>query len=442
MIPELAWAAVALALGLPAARLLDRQTRGTEWIGEGLLAGAGLIAAILLVPGLMQIPWSRTMFLATAMTLAIAGWVVERRQSRPVADIAIPARSTAWLLYAIILITLAGYASYATVAPPPEFDYLADWGAKGRVFFESRTIDWSFLERASYRATHPDYPPLLPLSFDAIALIRGGWDDRAAGVVNVLFAVALVLVVHGAALDELRDRTRAALVALAALPFAAVPWIGIGEGPFIAFATSALLLLRRGRWTAGACLLGLAAATKNEGLALIAAVAIATVATRNDSRTRTGGLFALWPAVAIPLPWLIARAVHRLPTDVIAGNIAMRIAAHLRDPQALAAAFSITSLGKPLLWIALIIGVVMGARRLVERERFVLLAIAIQCALYVGAYLASPHDLAWHVRWSWERLVAHLTPALTTVVMLALLREDDCGMSAPRREPEKPCSPG
>jgi len=42
---------------------------------------------------------------------------------------------------------------------------------------------------------------------------------------------------------------------------------------------------------------------------------------------------------------------------------------------------------------------------------------------YIGAYLATPFDLAWHVTWSWERLVAHLTPALTYVVLISLIEK-------------------
>ena len=79
------------------------------------------------------------------------------------------------------------------------------------------------------------------------------------------------------------------------------------------------------------------------------------------------------------------------------------------------------SLGKPLFWIALAAGIVIASRMLVTRERFVIVALLIQFACYVGAYVASPYDIAWHVTYSWERLVAHLTPALTYVVLVSLI---------------------
>ncbi len=202
------------------------------------------------------------------------------------------------------------------------------------------------------------------------------------------------------------------------MPFAATPWIGLAEGPFVAFATSALLLIRRGNMALGAILLGLAASTKNEGLTLIVAAAIGLVCAR-----RARDVIRLWPAVAIPLPWLIARSLHSLVTDIASGGVIARIAGHLRNPMPLVAAIASVSLGKLLLWIALAIGIVIVSRVLVTRERFLMVTLAVQFACYIGAYLATPFDLSWHVTWSWERLVTHLTPALTYVVLTSLLEK-------------------
>jgi hypothetical protein len=166
----------------------------------------------------------------------------------------------------------------------------------------------------------------------------------------------------------------------------------------------------------GAILLGLAASTKNEGLTLIAAVAIALLCAG-----RKRDVLRLWPAVAIPLPWLIARSLHRLPTDIATGSVIARVVSHLHNPLPLINAIASVSLGKPLFWIALAIGIVIAARTLAIRERFIIVALLVQFACYLGAYVATPFDVAWHVTWSWERLVAHLTPALTYIVLLALV---------------------
>jgi hypothetical protein len=60
-------------------------------------------------------------------------------------------------------------------------------------------------------------------------------------------------------------------------------------------------------------------------------------------------------------------------------------------------------------------------RPILERERFLLTTVAVQFACYVAAYLATPHDVDWHVRWSWDRLISHLAPPLAYAVLAALL---------------------
>ena len=161
-------------------------------------------------------------------------------------------------------------------------------------------------------------------------------------------------------------------------------------------------------------MLGLGAFTKNEGLTLIVAVAIALASTR-----RWRDIVRLWPAIVMPAPWLVMRSLHRLPTDITSGNVIARILQHLSDP-GLLSALALYPLGKRLFWLGILIGIALTFRRLIARERFLLAALGFQFLFYIAAYLATPHDVQWHVRWSWERLVSHLTPALTVLLLLNL----------------------
>jgi hypothetical protein len=365
-------------------------------VGEGLLIGIAICAALLAV-----LPWSRPILIIAILVITAVAFRPQRFKLSP---------------GILILLLIAGYALYATLAPPPEYDYLTNWGFKAKAFFEIRAIDWQLLGRGIDRNVHPDYPLLLPLTYDFIAVLRNSWNDAHLGIVHVAFAAALLLVIFERAWDDTRSRMAAAFIAIALIPFAATPWIGLAEGPFIAYATAALLLIRRGEMTIGAILLGLAASTKNEGLTLIVAVAIALFCAG-----RKRDVVRLWPAVLIPLPWLIARSLHRLPTDIVTAGVFARIMTHARHPAPLFAALTSVSLGKPMYWIALAIGIAIASRALVTRERFILIALLIQFACYLGAYLATPFDVVWHVTWSWERLVAHLTPALTYVVLISLV---------------------
>jgi len=411
MIAEACFIALALAVGLPLTLRLSAPPREpVPRVGEGVLLGIAICTATLAI-----LPWSRWIVIATILLIAAIAW---KRVFTP------RPRYDALLILALLL----GYALYAMLAPPPEYDYLTNWGFKAKAFFEIRGIDWQFLGRSIDRNVHPDYPLLLPLTYDFIAILRNGWNDAHLGIVHVAFAAALLLVIHETAWDDTRSRIVALFIAIALIPFAATPWIGLAEGPFIAYATAALLLIRRGDLTLGAILLGLAASTKNEGLTLIAAAAIGLFCTG-----RKRDVVRLWPAVLIPLPWLIARSLHQLPTDIAAGGVVARVVEHALHPAPLFAALSSVSLGKPLYWIALAIGIAIASRTLVTRERFILVALFVQFACYLGAYLATPFDVAWHVTWSWERLVAHLTPALTYVVLVQLVARMSTAQTHPTR---------
>jgi len=399
MIAEACFILLALAVGLPLTLRLSASPREPfSRVGEGLLIGIAICAATLTL-----LPWSRWIVIAAILLIAAIAW----------ARVVLPRPRYDVLL---VLALLVGYAIYATLAPPPEYDYLTNWGFKAKAFFEVRGIDWQLLGRSIDRNVHPDYPLLLPLTYDFIAVLRNGWNDAYLGIVHVAFAAALLLVIHETAWDDTRSRIAAIFIAIALIPFAATPWIGLAEGPFIAYATAGLLLIRRGDLTLGAILLGLAASTKNEGLTLIAAAAVGLLCAG-----RKRDVVRLWPAVLIPLPWLIARSLHRLPTDIAASGVVARVVERALYPAPLFAALSSVSLGKPLYWIALAIGIAIASRVLVTRERFILVALFVQFFCYLGAYLATPFDVAWHVTWSWERLVAHLTPALTYVVLISLI---------------------
>jgi hypothetical protein len=397
MIAEVCWLALALAVGLPLTLRLSAPPREPVLrVGEGLLLGIAICATALAL-----LPWSRWIVIPAILLIAAFGWI--RAEVNP--------RYDALLVLALLL----GYAIFATLAPPPEYDYLTNWGFKAKAFFEVRGIDWQLLGRND-RIVHPDYPLLLPLTFDFIAVLRNGWNDAHLGIVYIAFAAALLLVIHETAWRDTRSRIAAVFIAIALMPFAATPWIGLAEGPFIAYATAALLLIRRGDLTLGAILLGLAASTKNEGLTLIAAAAIGLLCAG-----RKRDVVRLWPAALIPLPWLIARSLHHLPADFAASGIKGRVGEHALHPAPLLAALSVASVGKPLYWIALAVGIAIASRALIIRERFVLAAVIVQFACYLGAYLATPFDVVWHVTWSWERLVAQLTPALTYIVLVQLV---------------------
>ncbi|HKR65436.1 MAG TPA: hypothetical protein VJZ00_17010, partial [Thermoanaerobaculia bacterium] len=257
-------------------------------------------------------------------------------------------------------------------------------------------IDWAFLEHPYHAFAHPDYPPLVPLDYVFLALQRGAWDDRHLGLLTTLFAAALLFLVRDAFADELPPFL-ASLATFGVASLALTQWIGMAEAPFIAYSTSALLMLRRGSTNLGIALLGFAALTKNEGLALLVAVLIV--------RPR------VWPAIAIPAPWLVLRTVHALPTDLASGDVVARAFRQFGDVLQVMAT---TPLHHALFWIAAVIAVVFFARK----EKFVLSVLALQLLFYIAAFAVTPNDVHWHIADSWPRLAEHFAVPLGFMALL------------------------
>ena len=405
-------------LGLPVALAADRRARGPLLVGTAFLYGSGLVFFVLLALSVIGVRWSLITVVAGLLgcwVAAVVIWWLRRNQvtQKP----GNPVRPH--LLDLITLLTLTGYALYATIAHLWEWDYWAIWGLKARVFLEHGGIDWRFLESRWNVFAHPDYPLLVPLNYDFVALLGGGWSDRWLGVLFVAWAVAVLLIVRGLAAQEL-PAFPASLITLATASVAISGYVGLAEGTLIAFGAAGVLFIRRAilfddpaAWRHGALLLGLAANAKNEGLALLVAVGIAVLILKPRMVLR------LWPAAALAAPWLILRATHVLPTDIVAGSVFSRIVARL--PYAVPMArFLLARLHQPWFWLALIAGIVIAPAARRRREALVLIVTAVQLAFFITSYLATPHDPRWHIATSWPRLTVQLALPITFAVIMML----------------------
>jgi hypothetical protein len=304
---------------------------------------------------------------------------------------------------------------FALYAPPYEWDFYGIWGIKGRWFFDVRGIDWTYLQTHS---SHPDYPLLLPLLFDFAAIVSGGWNDMAFGWLYVALCASFILIVRGEA---------GSLAAIAVAFPALNPWIGLAEAPVMAFGCAALVFLRREQYGLGAVMLGFAAWTKNEGLALIVAAAIALLIARRS-------VWKLWPALAMIAPWMIVRAVLQLPTDLAGQQPLLRIWQRLLQPQETLAALASAPPDQPWLWVVILSIVVIHAKTAWQRERFLLVALLLQSAALVIPLLATPFDLAGHAQFSLNRIPHQIAPA-AALLAAALLGRTEArstrGLSAP-----------
>ncbi|HET8775652.1 MAG TPA: hypothetical protein VFP80_17765 [Thermoanaerobaculia bacterium] len=406
-----------LAVGLPLAILFDRTATRLRLFGLGFLLGSGAVSLVLLA-----LPrWPPVLVTATVLAAASVLWAVAWKR-RPAF---VPFQRPHLADYGTLLLVIA-HARAATRTFFDEWDFWAIWGLKGRIFLEHGGIDWAWLEQPWHAFAHPDYPPLLSLNYAFYAMQAGEWNDARLGLVTTLFGAAVLLLVR----DLFEPARFAPWATLGVASLALSPWVGLAEGPLIAYGTAGLLFVRRGDVPLGAVLLGLAACTKNEGLALLAAAAGALVFSG-----RWRDLPRLWPALAVAAPWQIVRALHTLPTDLLAGPLPERVAANFARRAEFLDALMHERPVQPELWIALLVALVIFAPHL-RRERFVLIAVALQLVFYIAAFAATPRELRWHVETAATRLLEQVAlPLAFALLSLAASRSAVARVEAGREPP-------
>lgn len=420
MTPLLVIAFLTLA-GLPIVHLTGaRSLAAATRVALAFLYGCGAIYVVLLAFALLEIRWTLINTSAAVLLIACASFVLRRfvpsnagRQQDPS-----PLRWS-WIDLLTIAVLIV-YGRYALAGPATHWDFWSIWGLKGRVFYEARGIDWRFLSSPWTQFSHPDYPVLVPLNYAYLALANGAWSDRWIGELTMAFGVALLVIVR---MEMTRETSSdiAAATALIATAFALSPQIGLAEAPLIASGGAGLILIRNFVRTEneemvrhGSILLGLAAATKNEGITLCVAAGLALLL--SPARRH---ILKLWPAAAVALPWMAIRSLRGLQTDLASPGMLQRVEGRLL---ALPQMFSTMAeaLSNPALWMIMIIAMAISFRR-VRSELFMLVAVAAQLLFFVLAYLATPLDAAWHIASSFGRISAQLAvPFLyATVVLLS-----------------------
>ena len=389
----------------------------------GILIGTTVPALVLFLLSLLQIRWSLAAMTLGTLAIAVLAFIKKRKE--------LPARQSParreWLPSLVDLVTLTlliGYALFATVAPPAEGDFVTLWGLKARVFLHAGAIDFAFLTSPWNDFSLPDYPILLPLIFDSVTLLDGEWNPEGFGLLYAIWGGAVLLLIRSLLQDESGSALFSAVATLTLASSALSPFLGLAEGPLIAYGTAGILMIRRGLQRGmrdslllGAVLLGLSTQFKNEGLTLVAAVIVAVILTRPD---RLKILRSLWPAVVIPVPWLILRTVHGLPTYLAERGVFARIWTHLQEGRQILEAIRANPLGNPFFWAGIFLAAVLVFRRALSVERFTLAVIVFQYLFFIAAYLATPYSIDWHFKWSWERVIGQQTLLLAFVLVASL----------------------
>lgn len=390
-----------LGRGIRAVAFRRDDERPGEALGLDFLVGAGLGSVVFFCVSLVSTTWA----FRVLWVLVAAGAALSIRRGVPPK----PERTAFWgalLLLAVVYALRGCFGSFTS-------DGYAHWGLKAKAMFLEGRVPTDLLrdtERIGYAL--PDYPFLWP-SLEVWGYMNGA-NDTTVRLLGPAFLLALGAVFHGA----LRERCGPTLsFAATFLLLAPHQWIriagsGLAEPPFCAFVFAGFAAHSRRSAAQAGLLLGLAAWSKNEGLAAVAVGGLLLF--------RTPRLLPLYAATALaPIaPWIAYKQVHG-----ISGYFAAGIAPLSEAPARLLliGRSLLANVGEVkawmLIWPVLALGVVLGFREI--RRSVHLAGAGLLFLSYVVTLLLSPLDAAWQIPTALPRLLMHVEAPLLWCVAAA-----------------------
>ncbi|MGA7991633.1 MAG: hypothetical protein WCC53_09395 [Thermoanaerobaculia bacterium] len=315
-------------------------------------------------------------------------------------------------------------------------DYAAIWGLKARALSRSASLGSLFRVDPGGTFSHPEYPPLWPLLLAAASGAAGRYDDLLVTPLWPVLALAASLLAARAARAQ---RVAWPFALLAGAVVSLLPYWrrypGYAEGLLLVFVLAAAGEAGRAGEDAGAAarlsiFLTLAAWTKPEGLvaALTAAAVLAWA-----RRARAALIVCLSVLLLAALPW--ALAVRRLAPEPVPTAFALSA---FSVEKALDALGALAGEAAPAAGLVLAgAGLFVLAPDTFRRRRALVAWAAVYSVVLFVSFAFSRFDAAWHVRWSWDRLLvvplAVLIPALAEAL-------EECATGRSGAEPS-PASP-
>jgi hypothetical protein len=339
-----------------------------------------------------------------------------------------------WLLAALLAVAFLYAGLRAVLYPMWAWDAIAIWGCKAKVFYISRSLDFTCIDAHNY------YPNLLPLLLTYLYFWLGQVNDHLVKIVFPLWGAALLILLNS--LARRLGLTRRQALGLTA--FFALNGTEFIVHLYIAYADLALafytlgaggliyLWLRgdapRGSLTVAACCLAAMAWCKYEGPPLAATLILAAALTL--IWLRPPGLLLHLKGLALLLAGL---AAGYFPWRLFAQGQNLEMGAdHIQGfyPQQLWHSFFylLGGLGNyfyfGLLWPALLLALLLSGRRLWRAPRlFLALFLGGNLLAILLAYAVAPtsvQEFPNYVRATLDRLLLHLTPLAALLLALGI----------------------
>lgn len=458
LLPPVLGASVLARLGISA------RDDALAHLGWAQLAGGLVAAAVLFLWAWLALPWEPGLLVPLLVALALALAVLGGSRRRPLRDPTRPAfahtaaqRIERGLFLALVLFLVAlalARAAQASLLPTMTGDEHGIWAVKAKLLFDCGGLTGEYGRRTlGFPGSHPDYPLLNPL-------LQLWAHVQAGSIVHVenrfpiqAFVPALVLALAAALRRVLRPAAAGALLlcVLSTDPVALYSRDATADLMVALGLVAALDALLRWRATGAAQWLRLAALSlaflvwsKNEGLLYLCGILAAVAAgLRPPGRPPWRALAWLALPLAAALATWLTNARFSFENDLATTSAPAILAERLGERIGPLSSFFLELLARTPaknggLFAAFLALCLLAPRRALGpllRGPTVLLALAL--AGWFLVYLATPHELAWHLGTSAVRVTSQALPAVALWLALALAGDPGLGryLRAPSSRP-------
>jgi Dolichyl-phosphate-mannose-protein mannosyltransferase len=358
-----------------------------------------------------------------------------------------------------VVFAIANFVLLSLTSPHGGWDAWSIWNRHARFMFRWDGICWRQAFSAALFGFKPDYP-LLTSGVVAASWYFAGQETVLAPIAVAFLFTAATVVLLFAAVATLRGLTQglfALLLLLCSPSFLTQGASQYADVPlgFFYLATIALLALHDSSPTAGTlaflagAMTGMGAWTKNEGMLfalVVILVRMALIIVAGRTRDQLGGL-VIYLLGLLPVLALVACFKLRLvdaPNEMLAGQHLHATLARLLTPDRylfIAKAFVrqlfsvgdwVVALPVVLVMYLLLVGVNPS-----RTHRAILYSVTgvllLTTAAFFGVYVVTPHDLAWHISTSLDRVLMQLWPSAILAFCILARTPEEAG-SAPVRD--------
>lgn len=331
------------------------------------------------------------------------------------------------------IILVCGYVLFrALIIPLAAWDSWAIYGFKAKAFYLEKTVPVVFFKDATKSFSHFDYPLLVPLIEAWIYITVGSWNDQIVKIIFPFYFVGMLIIFYYSLKCYIENKFAILFTAL----LAAIPQLiyfgsnGYADLPLTFYYFTSVAFLARAffgpaiDWKLlliSGIFSGLAAWTKNEGLALslfnVFIISIVMFIQRRLNRQSLLLLvqYALILALII-LPWLWFKNSLFLSNDVM-NHQNLNLLNILNNLKRLPAILFRIAKEMSLfnswngLWVISIVLIIVNFKKIFRFPSYIILISSVlYLATCVLVYIVTPYDFNWHIHTSLSRLLIHIAP--------------------------------